>query len=267
MPFPAPSHGGTALVTGASSGIGAEFARQLARAGHGVALVARRVERLNALAAELKADCGVRAEAFPCDLTDADARAALPGRLADAGLRVDVLVNDAGFATGGPFHESDLEAELRQVRLLCEAPVDLTRRFLPAMVERRQGAVVIVASTAGIQPLPHSAGYSAAKAHALAFAEAIHEEVRRHGVHVTALCPPPVRTELFEKTDHPVERVPRIAWLDADVVVRIGLDGARRNKRVVVPKSLARLQAVISRHAPHGVGLPLVERAFRPQRR
>lgn len=264
MGFPAPSANGTALVTGASSGIGDEFARQLARAGHGVALVARREDRLQALAAELSTLYGVRAQAFACDLTDADARASLPGRIADAGLRVDVLVNNAGFATGGPFHESELDAELHQVRLLCEAPIELTRRFLPAMVERGQGAVVIVASTAAIQPLPHSAGYSAAKAHALAFAEAVHQEVRRHGVHVTALCPPPVHTELFEKTDHPVERVPRIAWLNADEVVRIGLDGARRNKRVVVPKPLARIQAVISRHAPHGVSLALVERVFRP---
>jgi short-subunit dehydrogenase len=254
-------------VTGASSGIGAEFARQLAQAGHGLALVARRAERLETLAGDLRSAFGVRAEALPCDLADADARAALPDRLAAAGLRVDVLVSNAGFATGGPFHESELDAELRQVRLLCEATVDLTRRFLPAMVERRRGALVIVASTAGIQPLPHSAGYSAAKAHALAFAEAVHQEVRRHGVHVTALCPPPVHTELFEKTDHPVERVPRVAWLQPDEVVRIGLDGARRNKRVVVPKPLARIQAVISRHAPHGVGLPLVERVFRPQGR
>jgi hypothetical protein len=266
MPFPAPSADGIALVTGASSGIGAEFARQLAQSGHGVALVARREERLQELAAELGARYGVRAQAFPCDLTDADARAALPGRITNAGLRVDVLVNDAGFATGGPFHESDLEDELRQVRLLCEAPVELTRRFLPGMVERGHGAVVIVASTAGIQPLPHSAGYSAAKAHALALAEAIHQEVRRRGVHVTALCPPPVHTELFEKSDHPEERVPRIAWLHPDEVVRIGLDGARRNKRVVVPKPLARIQAAISRYAPHAVALPLVERAFRPHR-
>ena len=132
------------------------------------------------------------------------------------------------------------------------------------MVERREGALVIVASTAAIQPLPHSAGYSAAKAHTLTFAEAVHEEVRRHGVHVTALCPPPVHTELFEKTDHPVERVPRIAWLEPVEVVRIGLQGARANKRVVVPKALARIQAVISRYAPHALGLPLVERAFRP---
>ncbi len=265
MGFPAPSRDGAALITGASSGIGAEFARQLAAAGHGLALVARRGDRLAELAAELTERNGVRAEVLPCDLTDPDARAALPGKVADLGLRVDLLVNNAGFATGGPLHESDLEQELRQVRLLCEAPVELTRRFLPPMVERRQGAVISVASTAAIQPLPHSAGYSAAKAHALAFAEAVHEEVRRHGVHVTALCPPPVHTELFEKTDHPVERVPRIAWLQPEEVVRIGLEGARRNKRVVVPKALARIQAVVSRHTPHAIGLPLVERAFRPQ--
>jgi short-subunit dehydrogenase len=264
MGFPAPDPAAIALVTGASSGIGTEFARQLAQAGYGLGLVARREERLHGLAGDLRARYGVRAEVLPCDLTDPAARAALAGRIADSGLRVDVLVSNAGFATGGPFHVSDPEDELRQVRLLCEAPVDLTRRFLPAMVQRREGAVVIVASTAGIQPLPHSAGYSAAKAHELALAEAIHEEVRRHGVHVTALCPPPVHTELFEKTDHPVERVPRFAWLQPEEVVRIGLDGARRNKRVVVPKALARIQAVVSRYAPHGLGLPLVERAFRP---
>jgi short-subunit dehydrogenase len=263
MSFPHPDPAGTALVTGASSGIGAEFARQLAELGFGVTLVARREERLRTLATELLLRHRVRTEVLACDLTDPDARAALPGRLADAGLRVDVLVNAAGFATGGPLRESPLEDELRQVRLLCEAPVDLTRRFLPAMTERGVGAVVTVASTAAMQPLPHSAGYSAAKAHALAFTEAVHAEVRRHGVHVTALCPPPVHTELFEKTDHPVERVPRIAWLEPEDVVRIGLEGARANKRVVVPKALARVQALLSRHVPHAIGLPLVERMFR----
>jgi short-subunit dehydrogenase len=264
--FPSPSPGGTALVTGASSGIGAEFARRLAELGHGVTLVARREERLHALAGHVRDHYGVRADVVACDLTDPVARAALPGRITDAGLGVSILVNNAGFATGGPLHESDLEDELRQVRLLCEAPVDLTRRFLAAMVARREGAIVNVASTAGMQPLPNSAGYAAAKAHSLAFTEAVHTEVRRHGVHVTVLCPPPVHTELFEKTDHPVERLPRIAWLEPEEVVRIGLDGARRNKRVVVPKALARVQALVSRHAPHAVGLPLVERAFRPRR-
>src|SRR5690349_19706721 len=125
MPFPSPDPAATALITGASSGIGAEFARQLAALGYGVTLVARRDERLRELAGELRSRHHVRAEVLPCDLTDASARAALPGRLADAGLRVNVLVNDAGFATGGPLYESPLEDELQQVRLLCEAPVDL----------------------------------------------------------------------------------------------------------------------------------------------
>ena len=259
MGFPAPDPAATALVTGASSGIGAEFARRLAAAGHNVALVARRESRLRELASELERRHGVHVEVFARDLTDPAARdSILPA------LRVDVLVNDAGFATGGPFHESDREQELRQVRLLCEAPVDLLRRFLPGMVERRGGAVINVTSTAGMQPLPNSAGYAAAKAHLLSFSEAVHSEVRRHGVHVTALCPPPVHTELFAKEDHPVERVPRIAWLEPGEVAQAGLDGARRNKRVVVPGALTRAAMPVARFAPRALQLRFVERVFRP---
>ena|SRR5215217_800237 len=262
MALPLPHPSATVLITGASSGIGAEFARQLAAAGHGVTLVARRVERMQELADEL-APAGVRIEILPCDLTDPAARAGLPARLEELGLRVDMLVNNAGFATGGPFHRSDLEAELDQVRLLCEAPVDLTRRFLAPMVDRGEGTIVNVTSTAGMQPLPHSAGYSAAKAHLLTFTEAVHAEVGRFGVTVTALCPPPVRTELFDKEDHPVERMPGFTWLDADEVVRAALDGAGRGKRVVVPGALARIYSPVARLTPRAVQLPLVERFFR----
>ena len=256
MAFPQPDPAATAVVTGASSGIGEQIARTLAAAGHGVTLVARREERLEELAAEL----GEGAEAVAADLTDPAERAELPARIA---RRVDILVNNAGFATGGAFHESPLEDELRQIRLLCEAPTELMRRFLPGMVERRSGAVLNVTSTAGMQPLPNSAGYAAAKAHLLSLSEGVHAEVRRHGVHVTALCPPPVHTELFEKEDHPVERIPRFAWLEPDEVARAGLDGLRANKRVVVPGALARVASTISRFAPQAVQLRLVERAFR----
>ena len=266
MPLPAPDPAATALVTGASSGLGAEFARALAAAGHGVALVARRGERLAELAARLRADHDVRVEALPTDLTDPAQREALLTRLAELGLRVDILVNNAGFATGGPFAESPLEDELQQVRLLCEAPVELMRRLLPAMVARRSGAVLNVTSTAGMLPLPYSAGYAAAKAHLLSLSEAVHAEVREHGVTVTAVCPPPVRTELFAKTDHPVERVPGVAWLDADEVVRVALDGARRGKRVVVPKPLARATAPLLRFAPRSLQLRGVAWWFRPRR-
>jgi uncharacterized protein len=260
MAFPPPDPAATAVVTGASSGIGAEFARLLAGEGYNLTLVARRAERLRDLAGELERRHGVRADVAVHDLTDPEQRAGLARTVA---LRVDVLVSNAGFATGGPFHESDLQSELDQVRLLCEAPTDLLRRFLPGMVERRSGAVINVTSTAGMQPLPNSAGYAAAKAHLLSLSEAVHMEVRRHGVHVTALCPPPVRTELFAKEDHPVERVPRFAWLNADEVARAGWDGAKANKRVVVPGAVARVTSPIARLAPRAIQLRLTERAFR----
>lgn len=263
MALPPPVPDGTALVTGASSGIGAEFARQLAARGHGVTLVARREQRLADLARHLTREHGIRAEVLACDLIDPDARAALSSRVAALGLRVDLLVNNAGFATGGPFHESDPALELEQVRLLCEAPVALTSQFLPGMVARRSGAIVNLTSTAGFQPLPNSAGYGAAKAYLLRFSEAVHAEVRKHGVTVSAVCPGPVRTELFEKTDHPVERFPRVAWINADQCVREALDGTHRGKRVVVTGLQIRAGAPFTRYMPRWLTLPIAEKFFR----
>jgi hypothetical protein len=263
MPLPSPDPAAVALVTGASSGLGAEFARQLAARGHGVALVARRAGRLEELAAELRAAHGVRAEPIPCDLTDPAARGQVPARVAALGLRIDVLVNNAGFATGGPFHRSPIEQELQQVRLLCEAPVDLLARVLPDMVARGEGAVINVASTAGMQPLPNSAGYAAAKAYLLSLTEAIHAEVRPHGVTVSALCPGPVRTELFEKVDHPVERAPGPAWMDPPPVVRGALEGADRGDRVVIPGARIRVAMTASSFVPSGLKLAVLERFFR----
>jgi uncharacterized protein len=123
--------------------------------------------------------------------------------------------------------------------------------------------VINVTSTAGMQPLPNSAGYAAAKAHLLSLSEAVHAEVRRHHVHVTALCPPPVHTELFAKEEHPVERVPRFAWLEPGEVARAGWEGAKANKRVVVPGAVARVTSPIARLAPRAIQLRLTERAFR----
>ncbi len=263
MSIPRPADGACALVTGASSGIGRELARGLAARGHAVVLIARRAERLAEAARELTARHGVRAEPIVCDLADRAARGAIPGRLAGLGLRVDVLVNNAGFGVGGPFHESRLDLELDMLHVLCEAPLELTRHFLPSMVERRSGAVLNVASTAGMQPLPHSAGYGAAKAHMLSLTEAVHAEVRRHGVSVTALCPGPVHTELFERNDHPVERLPRPLWLHADRVAEAGLEGLERGRRVVIPGRIIRAGSPLMRLAPRSLELRLVERIFR----
>lgn len=264
MSLPPPVATSTALVTGASAGIGTAIARELARRGHGVTLVARREDRLRALAAELSRDHGVRAEAIGCDLTDAAARGGLAERLQALGLDVEILVNNAGFGTGGAFHTSPVEDEVRQVRLLCEAVVALTGTFLPAMVARGRGGILNVASTAGMQPLPYSAGYAAAKAHVLALSEAIHQELRGKGVAVTALCPGPVDTEFFEVSpDHPVETAfPRFVWETPEAVARAGVDGLAANKRVVVPGLAIRAGAMVSRYSPRAIGLRVTDQLF-----
>ena len=174
---------GTALVTGASSGIGEQFARQLAARGHDLVLVARRADRLESLAAELPTEARVIA----CDL-GSDA-AALPARVAELGVEVDLLVNNAGFGTHDRFWEVPEGRDAEMVRVNCEAVVVLTRAFLPAMVERRAGGVIVVASTAGMQPLPYETVYAASKAFALNFTDALHAELRGTGVRCLAVNP------------------------------------------------------------------------------
>jgi short-subunit dehydrogenase len=185
---------------------------------------------------------------------------------------VDILVNNAGFATGGPFHESDPARELAQVRVLVEAVVALTSAFVPAMVQRGRGAVLNVASTAGMQPMPYSAGYSAAKAYVLAFSEALHHELRNHGITVTALAPGPVSTDFWEVAGwevgggHSFEKaVPRPAWVTAEQTARAGVEGLASGKRVVVPGLPVRTAMLAARYVPHALKLPAVERLMRPR--
>jgi short-subunit dehydrogenase len=154
MSLPAPSPSSAALVTGASAGIGLAISHELAGRGQNLILVARRKDRLDALATELNAKYGIRAEALGCDLAKAASRAQLPTRIEKLGLDVEILINNAGFATTGPFHEADAQREIEQVRVLVETPVALTAAFLPGMVRRGRGAILNVASTAGMQPLP-----------------------------------------------------------------------------------------------------------------
>jgi hypothetical protein len=215
------------------------------------------------VAKELSGEHGVRAEVLTCDLADADARAALPGRVAELGLRVDVLVNNAGFGTSGPFHEADLEREVQQVRVLVEAVVDLTGRVVPAMVERKSGAVLNVASTAGFQPLPRMAGYGAAKAWVRSFTSSLHEELRHHGIAVTALSPGPVETEFFEQQGlTPVEALfPKAVWVQPDEAARVGVEGLERNRPEVIPGLPMRVMIASSAIVPRNVSVPLFGRA------
>jgi hypothetical protein len=257
-------------VTGASAGIGGEIAKLLAARGHNLVIVARRKERLVALADKLSEDHGVRVETIACDLGKPASRARIPGRIEELGLDVEILVNNAGFATGGAFYEADLERELEQVRVLVEAVVYLTRVFSPGMVERGRGGILNVASTAGMQPMPYSAGYSAAKAYVLTFSEALHQEMRGHGVTVTALAPGPVETDFWEiagwetSSGRSFERAVPGTLISAEHAARAGVEGLESGERVVVPGLPIRVGMLASRYIPHALKLPALERFMRP---
>jgi short-subunit dehydrogenase len=260
MPLPSPSDSSTALVTGASSGIGAAHARALGRRGHHVTLVARRSDRLEALAAELGGDA--RAAVMPADLADPAARDGLAADVQRGGRDVDVLVNSAGFGVYEPFVESDRERELEQVRLLVEAVVDLTHRCLPGMVSRRRGAVVNLSSTSAFQALPYNAGYAAAKAHVLLLSEALSAEVAEHGVTVTAVCPGPVDTEFQDASDARFAAgFPRAIWVSAERVASDALAAVEAGKRMVIPGGpLVRAAFGPNRYVPPALTLPVAKK-------
>jgi short-subunit dehydrogenase len=264
MALPPPGPGSTCLVTGASSGIGAEIARELARRGHGVTLMARRVERLRELAEEVSTTHGVRAEVVACDLADPADRDRMAAAVEDLGLTVEVLVNNAGFGSGGYFHELDPEVELRMVRTNVEAVVALCAAYLPGMVERGRGAVLNVASMAAFQPVPRQATYGGTKAFVLAFTDALHQELSRSGVSATTLCPGPVRTEFAQVAGmgDVEERTPSLLWMTAEATARAAVRGMERGRRVVVPGALNSVGAVSGQHAPRAVLLPLMDRLW-----
>jgi short-subunit dehydrogenase len=265
MGLPQPSDDGTALVTGASSGIGEAIARELASRGYALTLVARREDRLKALAGELSEEHGIQAETAKSDLGDARERDRLGTALERSGRRVDLLVNNAGFGAHGDFTRVDRERLTEMVRVNCEAVVDLTGRFLPSMTERGQGAVINIASVASFQPLPGSATYAATKAFVLSLSEAVRTEVRGTGVTVTAVCPGPVRTEFPEAAGMGAveDRTPGLVWMSAEEVARDAIDGAARDKRVVVPGALNRAQSLLGQHSPRSVALPLINRIWK----
>lgn len=265
MALPEPSTGGTALVTGASAGIGTAIARELATRGHALTLVARREERLRSLADELHAEHGVEAEVIACDLADAGERKGLVAETAKRGRWVEILVNNAGFGSRGEFVANDPERMVGMVRTNVEAVVDLSGRFLPGMVERGRGAVVNMASTSAFQPLPGTAVYAASKSFVLSFSEAIRTELRGSGVTVTAVCPGPIRTEFTEAAGMPgVENAtPDVFWMEADELARQAINGADADKRVVVPGALNRVGSILGRHSPRVLALPIAERLWR----
>ena len=268
MALPPPSEKSVALVSGASSGIGEAIARELAARGYGLALAARREERLVALATELGAQHGISAEVHRADLGDPAGREALATALEEQGREVAILVNNAGVGDYEDMVDADRDALLRMVRLNCEALLDLTSRYLPEMARRGSGAVINVASTAAFQPLPGNATYAATKAFVLSFSEAIHSELGGSGVAVTAVCPGPVKTEFAEVAGvGDAERTtPDLVWTPVEEVARAAVDGAEKNKRVVVPGLLNRAGAIGGQHIPRALALPVARRIWRAAR-
>jgi short-subunit dehydrogenase len=261
MSLPPSAPDRTALVTGASSGIGVEIARELARRGHGVTLVARRAEKLSELAAELRGS-GVRAEVLAADLADRQVRAELLDRVIELGLTPDILVNNAGLSTLGPVAKSDPEAEINMIEVDVVAVADLCSRFLPGMVERGRGAVLNVASTAAFQPLPGQAGYGAGKAFVLSYTRSLGGELRGTGVTATALCPGPVDTGFgeaagFDKDDAEAA-LPSFMWETAEAVAKTGVDALEKGRPVAIPGSVNRIAAALVQLVPKQLLVPVL---------
>lgn len=222
----------TTLITGASSGIGAAFARKLAALGRNVFLVARSEDKLIALCNELGRLTSIRAQYMAVDLRQPEARLQLFEETKKRELEIHTLINNAGFGSMGDFAKLDPERELEMIDLNITAVVDLTQKFLGPMRERKRGAIINVASTAGFQPVPYMATYAATKAFVLSFSEALWDENRLHGIHVMALCPGVTETNFFDASG--IDRPPMRTVQTAEEVVETALRALQRKKSLVI---------------------------------
>ena len=234
-----------ALITGASAGLGVEFARQLAKDGYRLVLAARRKDRLDTLAKELG-----KARAIAIDLSKAGSAAKLLADLEANGEHVEILINNAGFGLVGRFAQLDAKRQRQMIDLNIGTLTDLCRAVAPAMIARKSGQIVNVASTAGFQPGPGMAVYFATKAYVLSFTEALHEELKPHGIRVSCLCPGPTRTEFGTVAGFGGNSLFDQAAMDAGVVVEAGLKGLAGNRAVVVPGWMNKVGAASSRFVP-----------------
>lgn len=255
-------NGKWALVTGASAGIGAALARELAKHGAKLILTARRVDRLETLAGELRGK-GAEVRIVAADLNDSAAPQKIFDATEGAGLCVDILINNAGLGQYGAFTQSEITQELSQVRVNCEAVVRLTRLFLPRMVERRRGWILIVASTASFQPLPYLNTYAATKVFDRFFAQGLAAEVARFGVKVTALCPGPTESE-FSQVANSSKIMPG-GKQSAEEVASRGIAALARGQRTIIPKFTWQLTALLTRFLPVGMITNMVEKHARPK--
>ncbi len=263
MTLPTPGPDRAALVTGASSGIGADIARELARRGHQLVLVARSEEPLRALAEELSSS-SVSVHVLPTDLSDRAHRAALVGRVGALGLTVDVLVNNAGYSTLGKVAEADPEVEMAMAEVDVLAIQDLCTRVLPGMVERGRGAVLNVASTAAFQPLPGQASYAAAKSFVLSYTLSLAGELSGTGVTATCLCPGPVKTGFAERAGFDEKdfdsALPKVMWVTSEEVAAYAVKELDKGSLIAIPGLANQVGARFSQVAPRRLLLEILKR-------
>ncbi len=250
------------VITGASSGIGEELAKQFAQLGYSLVLVARRVDKLELLAQTLKKTYSVQVDLYPCDLANRDERSKFNDFLSS--IKVSILCNNAGFATFGEIHTLDMAREREEVEVNAVAVHDLTLAVLPQMIERHAGAILIVGSTSGHQPTPANATYAATKAFANSFAESLHSELKGTGVSCTLLAPGPTRTGFTEVAG--ISKIDGIGgqliWVSAERVAKEAIDGLRCNRRIVIPGLIAQVQTFGGRYTPRIILLPILKQVF-----
>jgi uncharacterized protein len=269
MSLPKPSPTTTAVVTGASSGIGADIARELASRGYGVTLVARREDKLRELATEL--EDAVRVEVVGCDVADPEARAGLFDEIATRGLTVDILVNNAGVGTMAAIEKSPVTDEIAQVRVNVEAVIDLTTRAVQQMVPRGHGAILNVGSTAGFHPFPGQSGYAGTKAFVRVYTAGVRAELAGTGVTVATLNPGPVRTEFLasagmdEKTF--AKSFPKYMWKPSREVAKVGIDALEHDRGDVIAGFPSQLSTRLFQFMPRSLLLPLLAKQHPALRR
>ncbi len=241
----------TALITGATAGIGAEFARQLAARGDDLVIVARDADRLARTAAALQHEFGVKVEAIPSDLLSAEGLGAVDARLADRRRPIDLLVNNAGYGIRGELDENSVDDEKRHLDIHVTVPLQLTQTALRGMLERGRGRIVLISSVAAFTP---RGTYSAAKAWGVMFARGANLVYRDRGVSVTAVCPGFVRTEFHDRMKVGTAGIPEFLWLQAPTLVRLALRGIDRGRAVVIPTVRYRVIAALARVLPDRLG-------------
>jgi short-subunit dehydrogenase len=253
-----------ALVTGASSGIGACFARALAARGHNLVLVARSTSKLQELVRHLASACSVHAEPTSLDLSEAGAATRLAATLRERGLAIDLLVNNAGFGARGRFWELPLDRQAAMLRLNVQAVVELTHLLLPPMIEARRGAIITVSSTAGFQAVPYTSVYGATKAFLTSFSEGLAEELRPYGITVVTLCPGGTRTNFHVASNYGRPPLPG-GMQNPEAVVRAALAALDRGGGTVVPGVMNKLALVSQRLIPRRLVAKVTARIFFPE--